>query len=93
MFFTLELVFKIKKFILQGLYISSRAEVFCKKGVLGDFAKFTEKKHLCQSLFFNKVAKFCEISKNTFTYLTPPVAVSYFIKDGNECTFNFFVYG
>ena len=29
-------------------------DVFCKKGALGDFAKFTE--HLCQSLFFNKVA-------------------------------------
>ena len=30
-------------------------EVFCKKGVLRNFAKFTGK-HLCQSLFFNKVA-------------------------------------
>ena len=29
-------------------------DVFCKKDALGDFAKFTE--HLCQSLFFNKVA-------------------------------------
>ena len=34
---------------------SSCPEVFCKKGVLGNFAKFTGK-HLCQSLFFNKVA-------------------------------------
>ena len=34
---------------------SSRPEVFCKKGVLGNFAKFTGK-YLCQSLFFNKVA-------------------------------------
>ena len=34
---------------------SSRQDVFCKKGVLRNFAKFTEK-HLCQSLFFNKVA-------------------------------------
>ena len=34
---------------------SSRREVFCKKDVLRNFAKFTEK-HLCQSLFFNKVA-------------------------------------
>ena len=31
------------------------SEVFCKKSVLKNFAKFTEK-HLCQSLFFNKVA-------------------------------------
>ena len=30
-------------------------QVFCKKGVLRNFAKFTGK-HLCQSLFFNKVA-------------------------------------
>ena len=30
-------------------------EVFCKKGVLRNFAKFTGK-HLCQSLFSNKVA-------------------------------------
>ena len=34
---------------------SSRPDVFCKKGVLKNFAKLTEK-HLCQSLFFNKVA-------------------------------------
>ena len=34
---------------------NSRPEVFCKKGVLRNFAKFTGK-HLCQSLFFNKVA-------------------------------------
>ena len=51
-----------------------------KKGVLRNFAKFT-RKHLCQRLFFNKVAgnfikkeslaqvfscEFCEISKNRF---------------------------
>ena len=33
----------------------SRWEVFCKKGVLVNFTKFTGK-HLCWSLFFNKVA-------------------------------------
>ena len=31
---------------------SSEPEVFCKKGVLKTFAKFTGK-HLCQSLFLN----------------------------------------
>ena len=51
-----------------------------RKGVIRNFAKFTGK-HLCQSLFFNKVAghvikkeilaqafscEFCKISKNTF---------------------------
>ena len=30
-------------------------EVFCKKGVLRNFVKFTGK-HLCQVLFYNKVA-------------------------------------
>ena len=33
---------------------SSRPDVFCKKGVIRNFAKLTGK-HLCQSLFFNKV--------------------------------------
>ena len=57
-------------------------QVFCKKDVLRNFAKFTGK-HLCQSLFFNKGLacnfikketlaqvfsfEFCEISKNTFS--------------------------
>ena len=41
---------KIHKFIQK-----QPPEVFCKKGVLRNFAKFTGK-HLCQSLFFNKVA-------------------------------------
>ena len=34
---------------------SSRPEVFCNKDVLRNFAKFTGK-HLCTSLFFDKVA-------------------------------------
>ena len=34
---------------------NSHPEVFCKKGVLRNFTKFTGK-HLCRSLFFNKVA-------------------------------------
>ena len=34
---------------------SSRLEVFCKKGLLKNFANFTGK-HLCQSLFFNENA-------------------------------------
>ena len=37
------------------VYRSRRPRVFCEKGVLRNFSKFTEK-HLCQSLFFNKVA-------------------------------------
>ena len=34
---------------------NSRLEVLCKKSVLRDFGKFIGK-HLCRSLFFNKVA-------------------------------------
>ena len=33
---------------------SSRPEVFCEKVTLKNFAKYIEK-HLCQSLFFNKI--------------------------------------
>ena len=38
-------------------YVSynSRLEVFCKKSVIRNFAKFTGK-HPCERLFFNKVA-------------------------------------
>ena len=36
------------------LFRSSRPELFCRKGALRNFAKFTGK-HLCQSLFFDKV--------------------------------------
>ena len=41
--------------MLLSLNRSSRPDVFCKKGVLSNFAKFTGK-HLCQNFFFNKVA-------------------------------------
>ena len=64
---------------------SSRPEVFCKKDVLRNFAKFTGK-YLRQSLSFNKVQaqaynfikkrEFCEISKNTFFHRTPLVDAS-----------------
>ena len=37
------------------MFRSSHPEVFCSKGVLKHFAKFTGK-HLCQSVVFNKVA-------------------------------------
>ena len=60
-----------------GFYSSSHQSCSIKKGVLRNFAKFT-KKHLRQSLFFNKVAglkkrdsdsvfscEYCELSKNT----------------------------
>ena len=40
---------------LQKCYSFCHPQVFCKKGILKNFAKFTEK-HQCQRLFFNKVA-------------------------------------
>ena len=46
--------FKYYLFLLSTLR-SSRLEVFSKKVVFKNFIKFTGK-HLCQSLFFNKVA-------------------------------------
>ena len=64
---------------------SSRPEAFCKKYVLKNFAKFTEK-ILSWSFFFNKVAvlrhrcfpvKFAKLS-GTFFYRAPPVARSDF---------------
>ena len=41
--------------LTSGGFRSSKRRCFAKKGVLRNFAKFTGK-HLCQSLFFNKVA-------------------------------------
>ena len=42
-------------FFLHAFVRSSRPDVLCKKGVLRNFGKFIEK-HMCQKLFFNKVA-------------------------------------
>ena len=48
--------------------------MFCKKGVLRNFAKFIGK-HLCQSLFFNKVAGLrpATLLKKRFWYRSFPV--------------------
>ena len=56
----LSILFQVCLSKTQGYFLicisrSSRLEVFCTKGALRNCAKFTEK-HLCQSLFFNKVA-------------------------------------
>ena len=60
----------------------SRSEVFCKKGVLRNFAKLTGKQ-LCQSVLIKKEtpkqvfsSEFCGISYNTFPYRKPHVAPS-----------------
>ena len=82
---------------------SSRPEVFCKKGVVRNFTKFTGKP-LYQSLLFNKVAglrpeketlaqvfscEFCEISKNTFFRRTPLEAASVEKKQSSLFKFGF----
>ena len=83
----MELFSKILNLCILLTGRSSRPEVFYKKRVLRNFAKFTEK-YLCQSLFFDKVAglaltlaqvfscEFSEISKNTLSCRTPLVATS-----------------
>ena len=43
------------KVTLGADYRSGCTEVFCKKAILRNFAKFTGK-HMCQIIFFNKVA-------------------------------------
>ena len=78
-------------------YRSSRQEVFYKKSVLRNFAKFTGK-HLCQSPdAYNFIKRetlaqvlsceFCEISKDTFSCRTPPVAASEIKWKDNERIF------
>ena len=63
------------------MHRTSLPKVLCKKGVLENLAKFTGK-HLRQSLFSKETlaemfsCEFCVISKNTFSYRTPPVAAS-----------------
>ena len=75
----------------RAIIRSSHRRCSVKKVVFRNFAKFTGK-HLCQSIFFNKVeawnfikketlaqmfsCEFCEISKNTFFHRTPLVAAS-----------------
>ena len=63
----------------------SRPEVFCEKGVLKNFAKFPGK-HMCHSLFFNKVAgllwrrcfpvNFAKSLRTPFFHRIPLVAAS-----------------
>ena len=60
---------------------SSRPEVFCKKGVLRNFAKFAGK-HLCQSPFLNKVAGIrpATILKKRFRHRYFPVNFVKFLR-------------
>ena len=55
--------------------------MFCKKGVLRKFVpeslNFIKKEALARPVFS---CEFCEISEDTFSYRTPPVAASENIK-------------
>ena len=68
---------------------SSHPEVFFKKGALRNLAKF-KGKHLCQSLFFNKVADKAKFLRTTFLTEHPLVAASELpildVCDGTEVT-------
>ena len=55
---------------------SSQPEAFCKKGVLRNFAKFIGK-HLCQSLFFNKVAGLRRTPVNFAKFLRIPFSTEH----------------
>ena len=59
-FFSIVLQWQVT--IVKTLFRRSCPKMFSKKGVLKNFAKFTGK-HLCQSVYFNKVANF--IKKET----------------------------
>ena len=55
--------------MLKKLSYKSHPEMFCKKGVPENFAKFTGK-HLCHSLFLNKVAGIVRLTgvKNFYNF-------------------------
>ena len=60
-------------------------DMFCKKGALRTFVKFTEK-HLCQSIFFNNEISFLlkkrplyrRFALNFAKFLRPPFWIKYF---------------
>ena len=61
-------------------YRSSDQKCSVKKGVLRNFAKFTGK-HLCQSLFFNKVAgASCNVIKKRLWHRCFPVNFAKFLR-------------
>ena len=64
--------------VISTFYRSSRPELFCRKGVLRNFAKFTGK-HLCQSVFFNKVAP-ATLLKKRLWHRSFPVNFAKFLR-------------
>ena len=76
-YFMFKVLFVLKIYTFSPDFRSSRPEVFYKKCLLRNFAKFTIK-HLCQSLFLVQVisGKFCKIFKKILLDRSPPVAAS-----------------
>ena len=66
---------------------SSRPKVFCKNGILKNFTKCTEK-HLCQSLFLNKVAGLRSVTllKKRLWHRYFPANLAKFFKRKLVCT-------
>ena len=62
----------------SGIYRSSRSQVFLKIGDLKNFTIFTEK-HLCWSLFFNKVKAYNFINKR-LRHRCIPVNIAKFLR-------------
>ena len=84
----------VRKFLVN--FRSSRPEVFSKKRVHKNFAKFTGK-HLCQGLFFNKAAglRMQFIKKrpwyrcfpvNFAEFLGAPFILEHLVKYSNGCS-------
>ena len=63
------------------LFRSSRPELFCKKGVLRNFTRFTGQR-LCQSLYFNNVAslRLATLLKKRLWYRCFPVNLVKFLR-------------
>ena len=64
---------------MMSLFRSSRPNGFCKKGVLRNFAKFTEKS-LSQSLFFNKVVGAATLFNKRLWHRYFPVKFAKFLR-------------
>ena len=69
------------RFVRRGQQRSSRLEVFCRRRVLENFPKFTGK-HLCQILFFDKVAglRLANLLKKRLWHRCFPVNFAKFLR-------------
>ena len=75
-------IIKFMCFLLEFaafIYFCTAPEVFYKKGVHRNFTKFTGK-HLCQSIFFNKVAGHCNFIKMKLWHRCFPMNFAKFLR-------------